>query len=78
MGIWKEWKSCRTRIKNLIKLGINKGKAYEWGNTSKKYCRVAHSPILCRTLDNKFFERAGYVGFSKYYKERTTTQIPFF
>ncbi|MDZ7898291.1 MAG: group II intron reverse transcriptase/maturase [Arcicella sp.] len=78
MGIWKEWKSGKTRIKNLIKLGIEKGKAYQWGHSSKQYCRVAHSPILSRSLDNKFFAGKGYVGFSNYYKERTRTQIPFF
>lgn len=76
--IWKEWKNGKTRIKNLLKLGIPIGKAYEWGHSSKKYCRVAHIPILCRSLDNKFFSGKGYVGFSVYYKERTTTQIPFF
>jgi RNA-directed DNA polymerase len=78
MGIWKEWKNGKTRIKNLIKLGIPKGKAYEWGHSSKKYCRVAHSPILCRSLDNKFFSGKGYVGFSNYYQSRTSIQIPFF
>ncbi|MBP6517055.1 MAG: group II intron reverse transcriptase/maturase [Chitinophagales bacterium] len=60
---WKEWKCIKTKVTNLIKLGINRQKAYEWGNTSKGYCRVAHSPILCSTLNNNFFHKLGYIGF---------------
>jgi RNA-directed DNA polymerase len=78
MSQWKEWKSCRTRVKNLIQLGINKGKAYEWGNSSKGYCRVAHSPILSRTLTNMYFTKRGYVGFSTTYKLTKSMQISLF
>ncbi|EQB94809.1 RNA-directed DNA polymerase, partial [Geobacillus sp. A8] len=43
---WKEWKLPRTRVRKLQSLGVPKQKAYEWGNTRKKYWRVAASPIL--------------------------------
>jgi group II intron reverse transcriptase/maturase len=33
--IWKQWKLLRTRRENLIRLGIEKQKAYEWSNTRK-------------------------------------------
>ncbi|MEJ7681501.1 MAG: group II intron maturase-specific domain-containing protein [Segetibacter sp.] len=46
IGSWKIWKKPKTRIAKLIKLGIAKSRAYMWGNSSKGYCRVAHSPIL--------------------------------
>jgi len=52
---WKVWKKPATRVRNLMKLGVSKQKAYEWGNSSKGYCRVAHSPILQTTLNNKVF-----------------------
>lgn len=35
--IWKQWKNPRTKRKNLIHLGIDKRKAYEWSNTRKGY-----------------------------------------
>jgi RNA-directed DNA polymerase len=54
MGLWKEWKTCKTRVSNLLKLKVSKQKSYEWGNSSKGYCRVAHSPILCTTLNNAY------------------------
>ena len=32
MCIWKAWKKNKTKVANLIKCGINKYQAYEWGN----------------------------------------------
>jgi len=71
MGLWKEWKNCRTRVAKLLKLGASKQKSYEWGNSSKAYCRVAHSPILCTTLNNAYFAREGYTSFYNTYKRAT-------
>ena len=67
MGIWKQWKQPRRRKMNLQKLGIGPGKAYEWSYSRKGHCRVAHSPILCRALNNDYFTRQRYVGFANYY-----------
>ena len=35
MCIWKAWKKVKTKVANLIRCGINKYQAYEWGNTRK-------------------------------------------
>lgn len=73
MCIWKQWKLPRTRRRNLIKLGVDKQKAYEWGNTRKGYWRVACSPILHRTLGNKYFQAMNLVSLEqRYYKLRQT------
>ncbi len=53
IGIWKQWKKPKTQRVNLEKLGIKSGKAYEWSNSRKGYCRIAHSPILCRALTDE-------------------------
>lgn len=76
MGLWKEWKTCRTRVSNLLKLKAGKQKSYEWGNSSRGYCRVAHSPILCTTLNNAYFMKQGYVGFYNTYKRITKEAQP--
>ena len=65
--IWKQWKLPKTRYKNLVKLGINKYKAYEYANTRKGYWRISKSPILSRTLTNKYLEEMGYMSISKRY-----------
>ena len=76
MGLWKEWKTCRTRVVNLLKLNASKQKAYEWGNSSRGYCRVARSPILCTTLNNSYFTKQGYTGFHNTYLRLTNAAQP--
>ena len=76
MSLWKEWKRCRTRTSNLLKLKASKQKSYEWGNSSKGYCRVAHSPILCTTLNNAYFTKQGYTGFYNTYNRLTNATQP--
>ncbi|WP_315823687.1 group II intron maturase-specific domain-containing protein [Paraflavitalea speifideaquila] len=78
MGIWKQWKRPKTRWINLKRLGINPGKAYEWSNSRRGYCRIAHSPILTRALNNEYLVRHGYVGFANYYYWKTTHQTKLF
>ncbi|WP_078597867.1 group II intron reverse transcriptase/maturase [Evansella clarkii] len=56
---WKEWKKPKTKVRNLIALGVSKQKAYEWGNTRKGYWRVACSPILHHTLNDAYWRRMG-------------------
>lgn len=43
MVIWKQWKRIRTKLANLIKLGVKKSKAWEWANTRKSYWHTANS-----------------------------------
>ena len=78
MVIWKQWKRPATREKNLKKLGINSHKAYWWANSRKGYCRIAHSPILGLVLNNDYFTRQGYVGFSNHYYWKTSHQTKLF
>jgi len=68
MVIWKQWKRVRTRGRNLMKLGINKYKAWEWANTRKGYWHTANSFILCRSVTDEHLRLAGYVFFSDYYR----------
>ena len=68
MFIWKQWKRIRTRGRNLMKLGINKYKAWEYANTRKGYWRTARSPILTRSVTSDRLKQAGYIFFSDYYR----------
>lgn len=75
---WRSWKRIRTKFNNLIKLGIPKSKAYQWANSSKGACRIAHSPILCRTLNIEYWRKAGYIGFYLHYHWQTDGQPSLF
>ena len=67
MCIWKSWKNTRTRVKNLIRCGIDRWRAYQWGNTSKGYWRIADSWILTRAIGDEALRRAGYSWIGCYY-----------
>ena len=69
MVIWKQWKRIRTRLRNLIKLGIAKYKAWEYANTRKGYWRTAKSPILKTSITNERLKQAGYMFFTEYYRK---------
>ena len=61
MVIWKQWKRIKTRMANLVKLGVKKQKAYEWANTRKGYWHTARSFILDTTITTERLRLAGYV-----------------
>jgi len=56
---WKQWKRVRTRVEQLIKLGVKPNKAYWWANTRNGYWRTVHSPILTTALNNAFLKKEG-------------------
>ena len=76
MCIWKAWKKAKTKVANLIRCGINKYKAYEWGYTRKGYWRIADSYILHRAITNEYLCRAGYATLMGAYLEWHPKQEP--
>ena len=69
MVIWKQWKQIKTKLSNLVKLGVKKSKAWEWANTRKGYWHTAKSFILNTTITNERLRKAGYVFFADYYQK---------
>lgn len=65
---WKEWKKTKTKHTNLTRLGIDKWKAWEWANSRKAYWRISNSPILHRTLGNKYWQDLGLRSLSNKYQ----------
>ena len=68
MYIWKQWKKPKTRIRNLIALGMPNYWARKNGYTGKGYWRVAGSGILQHTLTDKYLDSLGYVDIAKKYE----------
>lgn len=69
MIYWKQWKRVRTRFRELKRLGIDEGKAWQFANTRKGYWRISNSPILSYSLDNQTLRNFGYISFSDYYRQ---------
>jgi len=77
MGKWKEWKNPKTRERNLRQLEIRKQEAKKW-SYSKGFCRVAHSKVLCVTLNNGYWSKQGYTGFYQTYHWLKEVQLSMF
>ncbi|RCX18368.1 group II intron reverse transcriptase/maturase [Anaerobacterium chartisolvens] len=60
MCFWKRWKKIKTKHDNLVKLGIDNYKAWEFANTRKGYWRVSNSPILAASLTNEKLRKQGF------------------
>lgn len=65
---WKQWKRIKTKHDNLVKLGVENTKAWEWANSRLGYWRIAHSWVLATTLTNKYLASIGYDDISQRYK----------
>ncbi|MDS1031008.1 group II intron reverse transcriptase/maturase [Bacillota bacterium LX-D] len=69
MCFWKQWKKIKTKHDNLVKLGLDNYKAWEYANTRKGYWRIANSPILARTLTNEFLRKIGLQSINERYSQ---------
>src|SRR5699024_3013872 len=67
--IWTKWKTAKNRRKNLIKLGLNRSKAYEYSHSSRGATRVAYSWILTTTITNERLARFGLISGLEHYKQ---------
>ncbi|WP_313957975.1 group II intron maturase-specific domain-containing protein, partial [Paenibacillus xylanexedens] len=69
MCVWKQWKEPKTKVRKLQSMGVPKQKAYEWGNSRKKYWRIACSPILHRTLNSQYWSALGLRSLTDRYNQ---------
>ena len=60
MYIWKQWKLPRTRIKNLMKLGLPRWRACEVACSRKSYWRSSAHASVQMAISNKRLAQAGY------------------
>jgi group II intron reverse transcriptase/maturase len=67
MCYWKRWKKIKTRHDNLVKLGIENYKAWEYANTRKGYWRISNSPILATALTNERLNKQGFPTITERY-----------
>ncbi len=66
--LWKQWKKISAKFRNLKQLGIPEEQAWMWANTRRSYWRTAGSPILTRSLTNKYLTSIGYDDISVRYE----------
>lgn len=60
-------KKPERKRKNLIRLGVEQGKAYAFSRTRKGGWAIAQSPILTTTITLSRLRRKGYESMLSYY-----------
>jgi group II intron reverse transcriptase/maturase len=65
--IWHHWKKPRRRVKNLIRLGVDPVRAWQWGHSRLGGWAVSCSPILGTTITIERLHGRGYLSFLEYF-----------
>jgi group II intron reverse transcriptase/maturase len=68
MYIWKQWKLPRTRVKNLMKLGVPEWRAREVAYSRKSYWRCSAHASVQAAISNKRLAQAGYFSILDQYE----------
>ena len=73
MCIWKQWKTPQNRIKNLMKLGIDRDTARRVAYTGSRIAYVCNKGAVNVAINNKRLASFGLVSMLDYYTERRVT-----
>ena len=60
MCSWKQWRKTRTKIRNLMRLGVPLKLAITSGSSNKSYWRNARSPGINSALSYEYLTKQGY------------------
>ena len=60
MYYWKQWRKVRTKVRNLIKLGVSQRLAISCGISSKSYWHSARTEGINIALSNEYLAEQGY------------------
>jgi RNA-directed DNA polymerase len=61
MAYWRQWRKPRTKVRNLMRLGVHVQAAVACGITSKGPWRNSKTPGINQALSNEFLMKAGLV-----------------
>ena len=61
MCYWKQWRWARTKIRNLLNLGVSLKTAIQHGASSKSYWHMARTPAVQQALSNAWLKAQGLV-----------------
>ena len=73
--IWKQWKKPKTKLKNLMKLGVPEYYAHMAANSRRGYWFTVNTGAVTRGITNERFTRAGFFELSPAYESIQTACI---
>jgi RNA-directed DNA polymerase len=59
MGYWKQWRWPRTKIKNLLALGVSLKSAIQHGCSSNSYWQMSRTPVINQAISNAWLQEQG-------------------
>ncbi|WP_444897734.1 group II intron reverse transcriptase/maturase [Microbulbifer sp. SSSA005] len=61
MSYWKNWRKVRTKVRNLLRVGVSESRAVTCGSSGKSYWRNAKTEGIHIALNNELFQKMGLV-----------------
>ena len=68
MCIWKQWKKPKTKVRNLLKMGVPEDLAYQAGNTRRGYWFATHTVAVNMAMTKERLVRAGFYDLANAYQ----------
>jgi RNA-directed DNA polymerase len=61
MCYWKQWRYPRTKVRQLVKLGVELDMAIKHAISRKHYWRMSRTPAMRYAMPNKWLEQQGLI-----------------
>ena len=61
MSYWKNWRRVRTKVRNLLRMGVSESLAVTCGSSGKSYWRSAKTEGIHIALNNEHFQKLGLI-----------------
>ena len=62
---WKQWRRARTRVKNLVRLGVSLDMAIKHALTHKSYWRLSRTPAMRFAMPNQWLHEQGLLSLKQ-------------
>lgn len=72
MCYWKQWRHPRTKVRNLVAMGVRLDMAVKHAVSRKKYWRMSRTPALRYAMTNQWLKQEGYQSLKQLWFERAS------
>ena len=69
MCYWKQWRRPRTKVRNLVRLGVNLDMAIKHAVTRKRYWRLSRTPAMRYAMPNKWLTQQGLLSLKQLWSD---------
>jgi len=69
MCYWKQWRYPRTKVRNLVRLGVDLDMAVKHAISRKRYWRMSRMPAMRYAMSNKWLAQQGLLSLKQLWSE---------